>query len=76
MAGIAALANVNIAARKLQWRIDAHIGCVFHGLVNGEKRRDFHDAADARHDDDTEHEADGFAFQPIVQSEHMAHSPG
>ena len=76
MTGVAAFADVDVSARQFERRVDAHVGRIFHRLVDGEERRDFHEAADAGHKDDAEGEANGFSFQPIVQSEHAAYSPG
>src|SRR5262245_13337434 len=78
MAGVAAFAKVDVAAGKLEWRIDAHVGCVFHGLVNGEERRDLDEAADARDQDDRERQPDRLAFHVVVKSEnrHGVHSAG
>ena len=56
-------------------RVDPHVGRVFDGLVDGEQRGDLDDAADAGDADDREHEPDGLAFQPVVQSEHAASLP-
>ena len=76
MAGIAALADIDVPARELERRVDPHVGRVFDGLVDGEQRRDLDEAADAGDADDGEHEPDRFAFQPVVKPEHAAHSPG
>ena len=70
MAGVAALADVDVAARQLERRVDPHVGRVLDRLVDGEERRDLDDAADAGDGDDAEHEADRLAFQPVVESEH------
>src|SRR5882672_1515007 len=70
MAGVAALADVDVTARELEWRIDAHVGGVFDGLMDGEERRDLDEAADAGDADDSEREPDRLALQPIVKPEH------
>ena len=70
MTGVAALADVDVAAGKLERRVDAHVGGVLHRLVDGEERRDLDEAADRRHADDGEHEADGAAFELAVELGH------
>src|SRR3954469_15162878 len=75
MTGVAAFADVDVPARQFERRVDTHVGRVFHRLMNGEEGRDFPEAAYARCENDAERESDGFAFQPIVQSEHAAYSP-
>ena len=75
MAGVAALADIDVAAGQFERRVDAHVRRVFHGLVDREQRRDLDDAADAGDADDGEHEPDGLAFKPVMKPEHVSYSP-
>src|SRR5262245_22054785 len=76
MAGVASLADVNVAAGDLEWRVDAHVRRVLHRLMDGEERSDLDEAADAGDDDDRQHETDCLAFQPVMEPEHVVHSAG
>ena len=67
VAGVAALADVDVAAGQLERRVDAHVGRVLDRLVDGEERRDLDHAADAGDGDDGEREADRLAFEPVVK---------
>src|SRR5574338_1182286 len=69
MASVASFADIDIAARKLERRIDAHVGRFLDRLVDGEERSDFDEAADARDQDNSEDEPDRLAFQSIMKSE-------
>src|SRR3546814_1143594 len=40
VAGIAALAHVDVASGELERRVDAHVGRGLHCLIDGEERRD------------------------------------
>src|SRR3546814_10826524 len=40
MAGIAAFADVDVAASKLEGRVDPHVGIALDRIVDGEQRRD------------------------------------
>ena len=67
MAGVAAFADVDVAACDLERRVDPHVRRVFDGLVDREQRYDLDRPADAGDADDGEHQADGLAFEPVVQ---------
>src|SRR4029077_17477133 len=70
MAGIAAFADVDIAAGELERRVEPHVRGVLDRLLDGEQRRDLDQAADARHNNDPKDKADRLAFQPIVKAEY------
>src|SRR5262249_40814696 len=72
------LADVDVAARELERRIEPHVGRVFDRLMDGEERRDLDEAADARDQDDADHKADRLAFQLVMESKnrHGHHSAG
>ena len=78
MAGIAAFANIDIAAGKFERRVEPHVRGVLNRLVDGKQRCNLDQTANARHHDDAKHEADRLAFQPIVKSEdrHDGYSAG
>ncbi len=56
MAEIAALADVNVAARKLKRRVGPHAVHLFDGRFQVEQRRDLHEAADGDHEEDADEE--------------------
>ena len=77
VAGVAALADVDVAAGQFQRRVDPHVRRVLDGLVDGEERRDLDDAADAGGGDDRDDETDGGALKLAVkQFGHHRHSAG
>ena len=67
VAGVAALADVDVAPGQLQRRVEAHVRRLLDRLVDGEERRDLDDAADAGGGDDRDHEADGGAFELAME---------
>ncbi len=72
MAGVAAFADVDVAACDLERRVDAHARGLFDGLVDREQGYDLHRTADGGNDDDAQHQADGLALEPVMQVEHAA----
>src|SRR5215469_16356884 len=78
MAGVAAFADIDVAAGELERGVEPHVGRVFHRLMDGEERRDLDEAADAGDDDDAKHEGDRLAFETVVKSEdrHGRYSAG
>src|SRR3546814_3147676 len=55
VAGIAALAHVDVASGELERRVDAHVGRGLHCPIDGEERRDLHQSANAGHNRSEEH---------------------
>ena len=76
MAGVTAFADIDVAARDLERRVNPHVRRVFDGLMDREQRDNLDRAADAGHADDGEQKADGLALEPVMQVEHAAHSAG
>ena len=70
MAGVAAFANVYIAAGQLERGVDPHRRIVLHRLVDREQRGDLDRAPYAGDDHDPDGEADCVTFKPIVGFEH------
>ena len=75
MAGVAALAEVDVAPHLLERGVEAHVGRVLHRLVDGEERRDLDGAADAAGDDDGGGEAERVALEPIHRAEDGVEQP-
>ena len=75
MAGVAAFADVDVAARDLERRVDPHVRRVLDGLMDREQRNDLDRAADAGDADDGEQKADGLALEPVMQVEHALTPP-
>ena len=72
--GVAALADVDVAAGQLERRVDPHVGRVLDRLMDGEQRRDLDRAADAGDQDDGDRKSDRLALEPVVKAEHGGYS--
>ena len=75
MAGIAAFADVDLAARQFQRRVRAHVVGDLDGALDGEERRDLDDAADRGHADDRAHEAHRDLLEVVMQLQHALTPP-
>src|SRR5690606_40156113 len=63
----AAFAHVDVAAGELQRRVESHVWRLLDRLVDGEKRGDLDNAADAGSGDDQQHEADRGSLDLAVE---------
>src|SRR4051794_33546276 len=70
MAGVATLADIDVAACDFGGGVAPHARRVFDGLMDCEQRDNLARAADAGHAYDGEQKADGLALEPIMQVEH------
>ncbi len=75
MAGVAAFADVDVAAGQFERRVDPHVRRALDGLVDREQRRDLDEAANAGDDDDGQHEAHGVAFDLAMEFRHVPTPP-
>ena len=76
VAGVATFADIDVAARDFERRVDPHARRVLDGLMDREQRNNLDRTADAGHADDGEQKADGLALEPVMQVEHAVHSAG
>src|SRR6187200_384244 len=71
MAGVATLANVDVAPSRFERRVDTHLRSSLDGLMDGEQRHNLNDASYTRGGDNRQHEPRGFSFETIVKPKHV-----
>src|SRR5678816_761442 len=75
MTGVAAFANVDVAARELERGVDPHARRILDGLMDCEQRDDLNCAADTGCAHDGQQQADRLALKPVMQVEHARSLP-
>ncbi len=75
VAGVAALAHIDVAAALLERRIGAHAFHMLDRRLDGEQRHHLDDAADRDGDQGEHQKQEGVAFDELEGAEHRDHSP-
>ena len=74
VAGVTALADVDVAPGQFEGRVDPHVGQGFHRVVDGEQGGNLDQTADAGGQDDGHDKADRVLFKIVVRLE-QGHGP-